>query len=202
MRSYKLAIFTIFCAFLYSDINHQLTWMTSGRIHSDFDWYTIRTDNFNIHYHEEIESIALSGANIAEQILPTLLEQVQLETIPKIDIILTTEDEVMNGFAFYFNSTFIWVDQNDAAVWLENQKWLEQVIAHELQHIVFFNKIKTWLLEPYSLGYGETPGWFIEGIAEYYTEEWRPYRSELRHKYNILKIQHHQWTLIMMDFQK
>ena len=27
--------------------------------------------------------------------------------IPKIDIILTTEDEVMNGFAIYFNSTFI-----------------------------------------------------------------------------------------------
>ena len=184
---YKLVIFIIFCAFLYSDIDHQLTWMGSGRVHSEFNWYTIKTENFNVHYHEEIESIALSGANIAEQVLPILLEQVELESIPKIDIILTTEDEVMNGFAIYFNSTFIWVDQNDAAVWLENQKWLEQVIAHELQHIVYFNKVKTWLLEPYSIGYGETPGWFVEGIAEYYTEEWRPYRSEIRHKYNVLK---------------
>ena len=184
---YKLVIFIIFCAFLYSHSDHQLTWMSSGRVHSEFDWHTIKTDNFNVHYHEEIESIAIAGANIAEKVLPILLKQVELESIPKIDIILTTEDEVMNGFAIYFNSTFIWVDQNDAAVWLENKKWLEQVIAHELQHIVYFNKVKTWLLEPYSLGFSETPSWFVEGIAEYYTEEWRPYRSEIRHKYNVLK---------------
>ena len=159
----------------------------SGRVHSEFNWYTIKTENFNVHYHEEIESIAISGANIAEQVLPTLLNQINLDKIPTVDIILTTEDEIMNGFATYTNTTFIWVDQNDAAVWLEDQKWLEQVISHELQHIVYFNKVKTWLPEPYSLGIGDTPGWFIEGIAEYYTEEWRPYRSEINHKLHTLK---------------
>ena len=135
----------------------------------------IKTDNFNVHYHEEIEKIALSSANIAEQVLPTLLKQVQLSEMPIIDIILTSEDENMNGFATFTNTTFIWVDQNDASIWLENQKWLEQVISHELQHIVYFNKVKTWLPEPYSLGIGNTPSWFVEGIAEYYTENWRIY---------------------------
>ena len=186
-RLYKLVIFLIFSTFLYSNINYELTWASSGRVHSEFKWYTIKTENFNVHYHEEIESIAIAGANIAEQVLPTLLEQIELDSISVIDIILTTEDEIMNGFAMFTNQTFIWVDQNDAAVWLEDQKWLEQVIAHELQHIVWFNKVKTWLPEPYSLGYGGTPGWFVEGIAEYYTEDWRPYRSEINHKYNILK---------------
>lgn len=183
---YKLVIFLILSAFLYSNINH-MTWLMSDRVHSEFNWYTIKTENFNVHYHEEIESIAISGANIAEQVLPILLQQVNLDDTPVIDIILTTEDEIMNGFATPFNATFIWVDQNDAAVWLEDQKWLEQVISHELQHIIYFNKIKTWLPEPYSVGVGDTPSWFIEGIAEYYTEEWRPYRSEINHKFHTLK---------------
>ena len=159
----------------------------SNRVHSEFDWYTIKTDNFNVHYHEEIESIAIAGANIAEQVLPILMKQVNLSDTPIIDIILTTEDEIMNGFATFTNTTFIWVDQNDAAIWLEDQKWLEQVISHELQHIIYFNKVKTWLPEPYSLGVGDTPSWFVEGIAEYYTEEWRPYRSEINHKFHTLK---------------
>ena len=183
---YKLVIFLILSAFLYSHINH-MTWLMSDRVHSEFNWYTIKTDNFNVHYHEEIESIAIAGANIAEQVLPILLQQVNLDDTPIIDIILTTEDEIMNGFATPFNTTFIWVDQNDAAVWLEDQKWLEQVISHELQHIIYFNKIKTWLPEPYSVGVGDTPSWFVEGIAEYYTEEWRPYRSEINHRFHTLK---------------
>jgi len=187
VHPHKLVIFLILSAFLYSNINYEVTWQNSGRVHSEFEWYTIKTGNFNVHYHKDIESIATAGANIAEQVLPILLGQIELDSIPVIDIILTTEDEIMNGFATFTNTTFIWVDQNDAAIWLEDQKWLEQVIAHELQHIVWFNKVKTWLPEPFSLGYGGTPSWFVEGIAEYYTEDWRPYRSEINHKYNILK---------------
>ena len=129
-------IFLILSVFLYSNINYEVTWQNSGRVHSEFEWYTIKTENFNVHYHKDIESIATAGANIAEQVLPILLGQVELDSIPVIDIILTTEDEIMNGFATFTNTTFIWVDQNDAAIWLEDQKWLEQVIAHELQHIV------------------------------------------------------------------
>ena len=109
---YNLAIFLLFYAFLYSHDEYSITWQESKRVHSNFKWYTIKTDNFNVHYHEEIEKIALSSANIAEQVLPTLLKQVQLSEIPIIDIILTSEDENMNGFATFTNTTFIWVDQN------------------------------------------------------------------------------------------
>tara|TARA_Y100001970_G_scaffold273445_1_gene371688 strand:- start:2807 stop:5809 length:3003 start_codon:yes stop_codon:yes gene_type:complete len=184
---YKLIIFTIFCVPLSANTHSELTWMMSGRTHSELTWYTIKTKNFNVHYHKEIEDIAKAGANISEQVLPILMKQLNIDDIPRIDIILTSEDEVMNGFAIDINSTFIWVDQNDASIWIENGKWLEQVIAHELQHIVFFNKIKTWLPKPYNLMTNpDIPGWFVEGIAEYYTERWRPYRSEIKHKYHVM----------------
>ena len=93
----------------------------------------------------------------------------------------------MNGFAMPTYQTFIWVDQNDAAIWLEKGKWLEQVLAHELQHIVLFHKIKTWMPQPLGYLFSGLPGWAVEGLAEYETESWRPYRADLSHKRHILK---------------
>jgi len=170
-----------------SQIFGQGTWQWTGRGHPELKWSTITTKNFNVHYHQGIEDIAKQGASIAEQVRPILMKQVGLESLPRVDIIFTSEDEIMNGYALWTNMTFIWVDQNDAAIWLEDVKWLHQVLSHELQHIVLFNSIKTWLPEPWNYLFSKTPSWFVEGTAEYYTEKWRPYRADLSHKYHVLK---------------
>ena len=164
-----------------------LTWQWTGRTHGELDWTTIETEHYRIHHHQGIEEIAREGASIAEQVRPVLLQQMNLEDIPVIDIIFTTEDEIMNGFALWTNTTFIWVDKNDAAIWLEDEKWLYQVLSHELQHIVFFNRVKSWLPEPWSYLLSKVPGWVVEGLAEYETERWRPYRADISHKYHVLK---------------
>ncbi len=44
------------------------------------------------------------------------MKQVGLALLPRVDIIITTEDEIMNGYALLTNMIFIWVDQNDAAI--------------------------------------------------------------------------------------
>jgi len=163
------------------------TWAWTGRTHGELGWSTIETEHYRLHYHQGIENIAKEGASIAEQVRPILLQQLDLENIPTIDIIFTTEDEIMNGFAGPTYQTFIWVDQNDAAIWLEDEKWLYQVLSHELQHIVFFHRIKTWLPEPWSFLFSKTPGWVVEGLAEYETEHWRPYRADISHKFHVLK---------------
>ncbi len=163
------------------------TWQWTGRTHGELDWTTIETEHFRIHHHQGIEGIAREGASMAEQVRPVLLQQMDLEDIPIIDIIFTTEDEIMNGFALWTYTTFIWVDQNDAAIWLEDEKWLYQVLAHELQHIVFFHRVKTWLPEPWSFLFSKIPGWVVEGLAEYETERWRPYRADISHKFHVLK---------------
>ncbi len=162
-------------------------WAVTGRVHPELKWNTIKTENFKIHFHNGIEDIAQQGAAIAEQVRPVLLKQVGLDSIKTIDIIFTAEDEIANGYAQWTYQTFIWVDQNDATIWLEGEKWLPQVITHELQHIILFEALKTWLPEPWSLLISGTPTWFIEGVAEYFTETWRPYRSDLNHKYHVLR---------------
>ncbi len=114
----------LFIILYYSSLPAQGTWMMTNRVHPELKWSTISTKHFNIHYHQGIEEIAKEGAIIAEYVRPTLLAQMDLDTIPTIDIIFTSEDEIMNGFATWMYNTFIWVDQNDAAIWLEKGKWL------------------------------------------------------------------------------
>ena len=181
---YKILLTLIFTV---SILAGQGFWAVTGRVHTELEWNTLKTDHFNIHYHNGIEEIAQKGATIAEQVRPALLKQVGLDSIRTIDIIFTAEDEISNGFAQWTYQTFIWVDQNDVTIRLEGEKWLPQVINHELQHIILFEAIKTWLPEPWSLLISGTPDWFIEGAAEYFTESWRPYRSDLNHKYHVLR---------------
>jgi len=178
---------SFFMLILLQVANAQNTAMFSGRAHPELKWKTISTENFNVHYHQGIEEIANKGAILAEHYRPTLLVEMKVDTIPKIDIIFTTEDEIMNGFAMWTYQTFIWVDQNDASIWLEKGKWLEQVLAHELQHIVLLHKVKSWLPEPMGQLVSGLPGWVVEGIAEYETESWRPYRADLSHKTHVLR---------------
>lgn len=198
----RYILFTLFLASIFA----QGTWQWTGRVHSELDWYTLKTAHFNVHYHNGIEEIAIQGASLAEQALPILMEQIGVDTIPTIDIIFTSEDEIMNGYAMWTYQTFIWVDQNDASIWLEDEKWLKQVLTHELQHIVYFHAQSTWLPEPFGFLFSGTPGWFVEGLAEIGTERWRPYRADLTHKTTIFKDEmqnlsgHHQGfskTLLM-----
>ena len=186
MKRYYLAMFMV-CGLFSQPYRAPLTWSWTGRVHPELIWYTISTENFNIHYHSGIEEIARHGATISENVLPKLLEQMELESIPTIDIVFTSADQVQNGFATPFYSTYIWVDQNDAILWGEGKKWLEHVIPHELQHIVFFHRTRSWLPSPLDVLISDLPFWVIEGIAEYKTEKWRPYRADLQHKVHILR---------------
>ncbi len=172
---------------LFTVISAQSTSAWSGRVHPELKWKTISTKHFNVHYHQGIEDIAKEGALLAEHYRPTLLAQMDVDTIPRIDIIFTTEDEIMNGFATWMYNTFIWVDQNDASIWLEKEKWLQQVLAHELQHIVLLHKTKSWFPDPLARLFSGIPSWVVEGTAEYETESWRPYRADLSHKIHVLK---------------
>ena len=116
-----MAINKIFLLLLISSIGYGQTWAWTYRTHGELDWNTITTEHFRIHYHVGIEQIAKEGATISVQVHPILLEQKDLDEIPIIDIIFTTEDEIMNGFAGPTYQTFIWVDQYEVAVWLEDE---------------------------------------------------------------------------------
>ena len=57
-----------------------------------------------------------------------------LDSLPRLDIIFTSEDEVLNGFAMPSNNTIIWVDQNDAAIWLEKGFFTKDLCLEQVYH--------------------------------------------------------------------
>ena len=151
-------------------------WAWNLRTHPELDWQVITTKHFNIYYHQGLADVARRGAAIAEQVYQPIMDQLQVADFGRTDMIFTAEDEIMNGFAMPSNQIFIWAYQNDAVGWFTgSEKWLKTVIAHEFQHVVLMNGVKTWLG---TLNLLMVPGWFIEGVAEYYTERWRVGRSD------------------------
>ena len=187
MKPIKIIIINTLLSFTI--ISATGAWMMNQRTHGEIKWKTLKTENFDIHYYEKIEKIAHQGATIAEQISPVLMEQMGIDELPRLSIAFTEEDEILNGFALPANYTIIWVDQNDAALWSGDEKWLRTVLAHELQHLVYFNTIKGpwWVPRPMDILYSGTPAWVAEGLAEYYTEKWRPFRFDISHKSHVLK---------------
>ena len=184
----KVRILLMLPLLVYSIINAMGTWIFNNRPHGELKWNTIQTENFDVHYHEGIRDIAIRGASMAEQIRPILMQQMGLDTLPRLDIAFTSEDEVLNGFATPGDYTIIWVDQNDAALWNGDEKWLRTVLAHELQHLVFFNTTKgpKWIPDLMHSLMAGVPGWVVEGLAEYYTEKWRPFRYDISHKGHVV----------------
>lgn len=171
----------IFILFSYTHLlTAQSMWVWNQRTHPELVWETLETEHFKIHYHHGIESIAQRSATIAEQAYQPTLDQLQLAPFGKIDIILSAEDEIMNGFAMPSNQMFIWVSQNDAAGhFTGSDKWLKMVITHELQHVAQFEAHRTWAG---IFGGASIPLWWFEGMAEYMTEVWRVGRSDSRMK--------------------
>ena len=55
---------------LMNIIYSQGAWMVSNRTHPELSWETIKTENFNIHFHDDLYDIALKGANMAEKLRP------------------------------------------------------------------------------------------------------------------------------------
>ena len=49
------------------------------------------------------------------------MDQVGLDSLKKLDIVFTTEDEISNGFATPANYTVIWLDVNEMAIWTEGK---------------------------------------------------------------------------------
>ncbi|MCH7575355.1 MAG: PD40 domain-containing protein [Candidatus Marinimicrobia bacterium] len=175
----------LWAGLLLTPLLGQSRWMWNGRTHPELRWSVIATENFRVHFHQGLESDAVEAAAIAEAAFPRLLEQLDVPSFGPVDIVLTNEDEIMNGFARPDRRVVIWVNQNSAAGWfLGSRHWLEQVITHELQHVVLLEAVSTWLGVINLL---VVPSWFIEGMAEYYSEQWRVGRSDVDLKRQVYR---------------
>ncbi len=182
----KILLLWVICISVFTgSVFGQGTWSWNGRTHAELQYQTLTTDHFYIHYHQGLRPIAHKVARIAEQTYPVLMKQIDAPKFGRTSITLTSEDEIMNGYALPSNQIFIWVSQNDVAGYFGgSEKWLRLVVPHEMEHVVMLNTLRTWLGIWNVIA---VPGWFLEGTAEYYTESWRVGRSDASMKIHTYK---------------
>jgi hypothetical protein len=146
--------------------------------------------HFRVHYTSGARETAKEVAIVAQDVWYQLVTAFQLhEEFSPIDILVTDNIDVGNGYADYY--------QNQVVIWATNlnyplrgtHRWLRDVVAHELGHVF---SLKLAKLYPFRFGLLQasvvnsskadmgfsvpiyslvTPSWWVEGVAQY--ESWK-----------------------------
>ena len=115
-----------------------LTYLTaqSWYHHPELDWYTIETDHFIVHYHDDTRRSAQEAAVVAERIYGPLTELYQYEPDSKTHLIIQDTDDYSNGGAYYYdNKILLWAMPLDFDL-RGSHRWMQNVLTHEFTHII------------------------------------------------------------------
>ncbi len=99
-------------------------------------WYTLESDNFQVHFQEGNDRTARVVARIAEEVYGPITDLYRHKPDSKVSIVLKDREDYSNGAAYFFdNKIDIWVPALDSPLRGTNN-WLRNVITHEFVHIV------------------------------------------------------------------
>jgi Tol biopolymer transport system component len=128
----RLFLFILGVGFLWS----VRSFAQMGYAHPELAWFTIKTEHFEIHYHEGAERSARVVAKIAEDIYQPITELYNWRPDGVIHFIIKDHDDNSNGAAFYYdNKVEIWAPQMTFALRGTNS-WLRNVVSHEFSHMI------------------------------------------------------------------
>jgi Tol biopolymer transport system component len=188
-------IFYIFFILIaaHVSINAQFT-----EFHPELEWYTIKGEHVEVHYHRGAERTARVIAKIGDEVWGpiTSLYEYEPETV---HYVVKDIDDYSNGATYFFdNKIEIWSSALDFDL-RGTHNWLRNVISHEFTHMVQIQaamKAKRTLpaaflqvlnyederrpdilygfpnfVVSYPLATINMPAWFAEGTAQYMRKE-------------------------------
>jgi len=132
----------------------------------------METNHFSIHYYETEASIALEISKISENVYDKLSQFLDWHPKGKIQIVLSDEQDLANGYAnpFPINTIVIYPCQPPPEdEYYEN--WLREIVTHELTHIIQLDRTAGFpaflrkLFGRIIINNAAHPIWFIEGLA-------------------------------------
>jgi hypothetical protein len=175
----RMAVFYLLVLLGLRPVSAQVSFdMFTGSNHPELEWQTLRTEHFEIHFHQGLEETARDCADIAEQVYEPITRQLGVAPRGLTHLAITDVDEISNGFAIG-DQIKIWVRLNDYIRHFSLQReWLHFVIAHEFQHVVANEATRDWRGKLLGRILSGAPKWWFEGLAEFYTENWNIFRSD------------------------
>ncbi|HVO74196.1 MAG TPA: hypothetical protein VMT35_09255, partial [Ignavibacteriaceae bacterium] len=131
--------------------------------HPELDWYTIKGEHVEVHYHHGADRTARVVAKIADEVWGpiTSLYEYEPETV---HFVIKDIDDYSNGATYFFdNKIEIWTSALDFDL-RGTHNWLRNVISHEFTHMVQIQS---------AMKVGRTiPAIFLQGLN--YEDERRP----------------------------
>ncbi len=104
--------------------------------HPELDWYTLRSDHFQVHFHDGAERSARVVAKVAEEIYGPITSLYNWRPDGTIHFIIKDYDDNSNGAAFYYdNKVEIWAPQM-TFILRGTHDWLRNVVTHEFSHMI------------------------------------------------------------------
>jgi dipeptidyl aminopeptidase/acylaminoacyl peptidase len=142
----------------------------------DLTWRTIRTDHFEIHFHQGCEQVADELAQASEVIYATMIDEVRWVPRKRTQVVLVDRTDSANGFAgvIPYNAITMYVTapQEDSNLDLY-EDWSDAILTHELTHILHLDTHHGIVTAARTIvGRAATtndvsPGWMIEGFATF-----------------------------------
>jgi len=144
-----------------------------------FDWHILKTVHFDIYFYPQMEEIAEIGATFAEESYRLLEDKFNHNINRRIPLIFYSNHnhfqqtnispylipEGVGGF-FEFMKGRVVVPFNGSI------NDFRHVIQHELVHVFTTSKVERILKDHKMLTFPELPLWYVEGLAEYWSEGW------------------------------
>ena len=144
-----------------------------------FDWHILESDHFDIYYYPEMRELAEIGAAHAEKVYSLLETKFNHNILSKIPLIFYATHahfqetntipylipEGVGGF-FEFLKGRVVVPANGSIAQFKH------VIQHELVHVFTHSLVNRVLKDHKIQNHPGLPLWFVEGLAEYWSEGW------------------------------
>ncbi|MFO7869155.1 MAG: hypothetical protein R6U95_07645 [Bacteroidales bacterium] len=160
----------ILCTTVFSYTQAQ--YVTYGNDKGNTTWQQIQTDNFQVIFPENYDSVALLFTHKLEQVYNHVTKSLEHEPA-KISVLLHNQSDISNGFVTWAPKRveiFNTIPQDQPA-----QDWFNQLAIHEFRHVVQTDMINRGLTHLLSFLLGEQaigavtglylPMWFLEGDA-------------------------------------
>ncbi len=160
----------VWCALVLLIDPHTTAAQGDGRL----VWRTLETPHFVVHYHEPLGVLARELATRAEPVHARLRGALGLDTLQRVQLVLSDDDDAANGLAGplpYNTIRLRAVAPDDLSALGDYDDWLTLLVTHEHTHIVHLEHA-TGLPRLLQRIFGRVytpqqflPGWLIEGLA-------------------------------------
>ncbi|MBI5047554.1 MAG: PD40 domain-containing protein [Deltaproteobacteria bacterium] len=130
---FVIFLFNLFFFSLQHDISH------TANLDTSFQFSTIETEHFSIHFHQGLEGAAHKAAAIAEEAYYTLATGFNWEPMEKTQMVLIDNSDFTNGWAkvLPYNTIYIQVVPPLVDMTIgEYEDWLKILIIHEYSYIL------------------------------------------------------------------